>query len=337
MAAGSFSASALQELRIAQEAMFAGGAKSNDEFNFYGSTLLKQIENQTATTSLLNQPGIDQDVVVYWLKSCNDTAATSTVSDECGISAPELESTSKTYTISTRKSFGFTIDREKLRTNHLSLEDQIAKGQLKAKAVLANAMNAGLITYLSAQADTPITGGVGSGTISGSTITFPAAQFTADLYGQLQLIALRHKMQDKYVANGDNFFNLWYASQYAGPGAASNDAAKFNAIDSSWDPISFASASKSASSFMVDNNAVVFASKNRFAAEPVELKLDSGTQTRYQEDSMFLPGVSYDVVYTQSCVGGSIKDTWTYFANYDFFTNPEDCDGNSGILEIVAV
>src|SRR5688572_19409416 len=129
MAAGDFSPSALLSIKLKAEQMWTDSRLAAD-FKANAATAVAVKQNSTATFRELENPEKENTVIVNFINPCAIVAED--CESDCDITAPELESAGKTYTLDLCKEVKFSVDAEKLRTNAYSVEEVAARGLAQA-------------------------------------------------------------------------------------------------------------------------------------------------------------------------------------------------------------
>ena len=329
--AGNFTASQLAQTIVKADAMFADDMmKADFEAN---AEVWKAINaEQTANVKILEDPEKDRHVKVHWINSCATTVEDCSVDDDCTVGGPELGTDSKTYAISICKKYGFTVDEMSFRTQDYSMEEVVAKGFLKADKALSETIAASGIAKVEAFKGTNlVTDGVG--TVNGTTTEtdIAAADWNERLFAYLYRVGIQNQLSNPFLLSGTNLFEDRLVTMLAEKNADGKGAAAlYKLMRTYFDLFNIDAAnSPDLKSYVINRGAVAFASKAYYGAAPTVYK----DQDRYSIASRNLPGVRFDVHYTNRCDGNSYKHDFTIKANYDYFLNPTGCDaGRTGIL-----
>lgn len=326
MAAGDFSPSALLQVRLQAEEMWSGGQFSS-AYTPQAEAARAVLANQTAQITPLQLNNTDNTVGITWLNAC-DTAVADCVSN-CDLTEAELSSQIKTYALDTCKKAGFAIDREKLRTNTFTREEEAARGTAAAVKALdefwAQKVLAQLQAFAGVNVDpTPFT-------FNAATMQtdVPAANYNQTLIPYLIRMGIKNRMANPYFIDGGSLFVDFMNTQFnAGNLDGKGDRARVDAIRMFFDLFNFGAAGVTAETFMVNASAVAMVTRNRHDDNPTVIG-GSVQQTLYTVPSIALPGVKYDVYYTVKCSTVSGKahflDSWRFETQGGVFLNPEAC------------
>lgn len=329
--AGDFTATELTAIKLKAQNMWADGQFAQE---FEPNTVAAQavLENQTARFQPFDDRTKDNQLIIDWIDSCSmvDRACV----EECDISEDELATESQPVVPDLCRETGFSIDREKLRTNSMTREELAAHGQMRAVQLLDEYWDKQVILKMKAFA------GVNSYpapyTYAAGTTTIPAADYNRKLASYWMRIAKMHKIQSFYMVDNGSLFEDWYNAQIdAGNLDGKGDAARVNAMKMYFDMWGFAAAGITEDTFMIGRSAMAMKTINRYDSTPVEIG-GKVNETTYTVPSRTLPGVAYDVVYQLTCeVTGGVKryrDTWKFTTKGGIWLNPVACSGTNGIL-----
>lgn len=330
--AGDFTCAALVKVMVSIDKAWRDN-QTNQDFVSYVGVLEAVRSKQTATMPDLENTEKDQTVKVYWATDCNTSLAD--CADDCTVGGPELEAKCKEYTLDICKKAGFTVREKAFRASKLSREEVVAKGMLKRMKELDEYLAQTMVAKLNSFAGVNKFEGIGS--VAGSGTTYISASFwTPDITGYFTQVAIMNKLSGAYMIHGTNLWQTNWLSQMNNLNQDQKDQmAKMQAIQQFWDPFNIDSVNTPDKvSYMVTSGAVVFINKAYYPTSPVEY-LGAG-QIRYSVASKTLPGVMYDVVYTNRCVANEIYHDWTLYVTAGIFSNPYGCDEDvTGVLKFV--
>lgn len=329
---GNFDASALATVLTRSDAMWSDAMMQAD---FMANVdLWKAIrKEQNADVTILQDSDKDRAVRVHWINSCSEVASTCD-GDDCDLAGAELGSDSATYAIGVCKSYKFTVDADKIRTGSYSLEDIVAKGFLKADKALSEAVAAtGLAKIESFKGVNIVSDGIGTPNGVTTETDIAAADWNERLFAYLYRVGIVNGMNNSFILSGNNLFEDWIVTQ-ASKGNADGKGADnlYKLIRTYFDLFNIDTLNTpDAKSYLINRGAIAFASKNRYSAVPVSYR----SQDRYSIASRNMPGVRFDVYYTNRCVGESIFHDFMVKVRYDYFLNPTGCvDTRTGVLAL---
>ena len=287
---------------------------------------------QNASVTLLQDSEKDRDVKVVWANMCGETAEDADA-DDCDLAGNELGTDSKVYSLGFEKQWKFTVDELMFRSQeNVSFAEIVAKGMMKGDKILSEAICASAIARVeSFKGTNVVTDGVG--TVNGVTTEtdIAAADWNERLFAYLYRVGLQNELSNPFLLSGTNMFEDWLVVQANRANGEGKGAANLYAMMRTYfdlfniDPAN----SPNLKTYLINRGSIAFASKNYYGATPVKYK----EQDRYSIASRNLPGVRYDVFYTNRCSGTTIMHDFKMKAKYDYFLNPTGCDGaRTGVL-----
>lgn len=333
--AGDFTESEHLKFLLKAEEDWAEG-KFNDDLIAHADAAIQLLNNQTARFSQLDDKDKDNSVTLTWIKTCGIEASDFVRADDsCAIDADEMETVSQDYAYDRLKKAGFKINVESLRTNTYTEEELVSKGLMRCDKVLSEWWTSQLMAFYKAFVGPnipAIRGVVAPFTWDGANTTtnIPAASFNIGIVANL----LR-QMQLNMVANGmfindGSLYEAWTnAMLNAGNLDGKGNDLRLKQINLEFDMWSFIAAGLTESMFLVDKNAVAMKAYNRFTPTPTYVggKIN---QTRYSMKSNILPGVSWDVRYEMTCVGGKDYHSFQLETEGGIWLNPTPCPVDVG-------
>ena len=302
--------------------------------------IAKAIQSEsTAMLSPLQDPSKTKTVKLIWLNACSvDDAA---VGDDCAITGPELSSDSQDYVLDIFRKTSFSVKEIQARTDQFTLQQQIARGLLQCDKVLAEYVAEQCVAKLESYRGTntyltPV--GSTAWSLSGSDTIVPADQWTTGLMPKLSLTARKNKFLNPALISGEA---LWYMNEEAANNQG-NDDGKGDAtrirkyFDRKYfDPVKIDEVNAGTfKAYMVDRGAIAMVTKSHYPSVPAIYQ--NPWQMRYQVESKNLPGIFWEVIYTNSCTSGEITHVWQFKVNAGIFLNPTGCTStNTGVLSFV--
>jgi hypothetical protein len=220
----------------------------------------------------------------------------------------------------------------------IGMADTVAKGMLKQEKELIEKMSDVSLSLILAKAGVNMdTAGEIGDVVSTTNTTIPAAQWTPEIFPFFQQVADLNRFGLPYMLHGRNL-NL--KRLIAVPNALNDDQrdqlAKYELIESAWDPFTFQRAGVGAVSLMIDAPAIAFAARNIYGPDVVQAEANTKV---FSIQSRFLPGVSFDVKQVRTCTSGVYYDTYTMkIPYYDVIANPANgLTNNTGVLKFTKV
>jgi hypothetical protein len=326
MAAGDFSATALQDVYIELDRMFPGNRTQKENVTEV-ETARAILENQTAQFEILENKIKDYEVQVTWLDTCGITARECT--PDCTITGPELESKKQLYTLDLCQEAAFSVDLEKFRTNTLTREDVVPKGIARIMEELDKyvAEQAALKLDASAGYNSYVNGYTWDN--ANKTTVIPATDYNRKIAAYLMLAARRNRITNPYMIDDGNIWqDLQNALIDSGNSDGKGDGIRAQMQRWYYDFVTFLAAGVPENTFMVDPNAIGIANKTRWAPTPTSLPDEVAAMS---VPSRNLPGIEYDL-YTQTvCQANADNDGSKYVQSFKVkfkggvFVNPNNC------------
>jgi hypothetical protein len=300
----------------------------------------KAIQSETtAILSPLQDPAKTKIVKLIWLNACDVTDAA--VGDDCAITGPELTSDSEDYTIDIFRKTSFSVKEIQARTDEFTLQQQIARGILQCDKVLSEYLAEQCVSKLESYRGTntylsPL--GSTAWSLNGSDTEIPANQWTPALMPKLSLTARKNKILNPALISGEA---LWYINEEAandsGNSDGKGDATRIRKyFDRKYfDPVKIDEVNAGTFKvYMVDRGAMALVTKSHYPTAPVTYQ--NPWQMRYQVESKNLPGIFWEVTYSNSCTSSEITHVWQFKVNAGIFLNPTGCTStNTGVLSFV--
>jgi hypothetical protein len=324
--AGTFSDIALLAIQARAEGKWDTNTRVK-HMNPHVQTAQAIIENNTAQLAEL-QTGKDRTLSLIWGKTCNTT--TTALSTECTIGGDELEGVKKDMIMNISQQHEFYVKEKEFRGLAMEPEEFIALGFKNGGVVLDNYLAATMIPWLNNfagvnQWETGLAQGTGYDTI-------PAADWTADLFGEFVTLAEMNQFDNPFLLNGSNLKGEYWNAQMSAVNANDKDLInKFSAMKIYFDPWNVVTGNTPDHvTYMIDQGAVAFASKAYWDTTPRNF---DGIYTAWKIGSQNLAGVEYDVLYKPYCVANEIEHHFRMTVNAGIWLNPLGCDSeNTGVL-----
>ncbi len=332
MSVGNFTCAELAEVQLKADSMWADAAYKKD-FEADVETLRAIRTEQTVRFPELENSEKDNTIKIAWIKDCDETIEN--CGTECTVGGAEAEAACDTHELTLCKKVGFTVDEKTFRTSIFSKEEVIAVQMMRKMKLLDEYLAETAVSRLESFKGVNQYSG-GKGVVSGFETSVSPAYWNANLFGYFALVMKKNKFRDAFLLNGDNLFEAAYNAEANNMNADNKDQlAKMKSLRSYWDVFNIDSVlAPDKSSFLIDRNAVAFASKAYWPTVPKDFGANVGL--KYSVESKNLPGVFYDVTYKVTCSGDSIKHNWSLQVKADIFRNPVGCNlNNTGVLKFV--
>lgn len=337
-AAGTFTASQLLKVQAMADDLWMDNQTQSD-YVARCEVVKALMAEQTAQLAPLQDPEKTRTVKLIWLNACGVTTAA--VDDDCSITGTELSSDSKEYAIDLFRTSSFSIKEIKSRTDEFSMGQQAAKGLLAADKALCEWLAGQAVAKLETFRGTNVyTAPVGATawTFASSDTTIPADQWDTTLMPRLSLAAEKNYMTNPYLLTGEA---MWYINEEAVNNQGNLDGKGDNVRNQKYfrakyfDPFAIDSNnSPDYKAYMIDRGAVAVVSKSHYPDVPVTYH--NPYQTRYRMESRNLPGIVFEVTYSQSCISSETTHVWQLKLNAGIYLNPTGCtETRTGVLSFV--
>ena len=292
------------------------------QFQPFADSIKTIISTQTARFLDLEDPKKDRTVDVEFINACGLDDATC---DPCTMGGSELSSNIATLSLDLCREVNFTVDENKLIGNDFDKEFVIAQGILKADKEIAEYLNGQAIATIEANLGVNAFTG-GKGNVVGTETYLLPAYWDAKLMAYFERVRVLNKMKAPFILDGSNLFEQIYSAKVE-PNMAENNMfgtleyySDLSGIDAANTP--------DLKTYLIDRGALAFASKIYYPTL-VEYK----DANRYSISSQLLPGVKYDVYYSNTCYGNFYKHNFKVVFHGGIFAAPLGCTATeTGIL-----
>lgn len=331
--AGNFTASQLATAIVKADNMWADSMlKADYTANVGVATALRSEQN--ANVGILQDSEKDRDVKIIWINSCGNEVVDDD-GDNCEIGGEQAGSDSKTYALTIKKKYGFSVREDTFRGNEFNMEDVVARCFLEAdKKLSENIAQTAVAKLDSFKGTNQVTTGLG--TVNGLETEIASADWTSRLFAYLTKVGIMNSITNPFLISGDNLFEERLVTMLSEANAnGKGDKQLFSLLRTYFDLFNVDTVlSPDQKTFMVNRGAVAFASKNKYGAKPIQYK----SQDRYSIASRNLEGVRYDVYYTNECSDDDMNHHFTVRAWYDWYLNPLGCNAQkTGVLSFKRV
>lgn len=331
LTAGNFDCAELLMVQAEIDRIWADNQTKVD-FQSYAESLRVIKERQTAELRDLENSEKDETVKVYWATDCNTSIED--CGDDCDPSGPELEARCKEYVLDICKQANFTVREKTFRASKLSRQEVVAKGMMKRMKELDEYLAQTVISKLDAFAGVNSFAGIGS--VGGDGTTYIDASFwTPNIMGYFSQVALMNKLSGAYMIHGTNLWNVMWQAQFNNLNQDQKDQmAKLGSLPQFWDPFNVDLVNSPVlASYMIARGAVAFVNK---AYYPLNSPVTYMDDMRWSVESPSMPGVFYDVIYKNRCLGNEIYHDFSIQVKAGIFDNPYGCDEErTGVLKFV--
>lgn len=329
--AGNFTCAQLLKIQVEVDKVWADNVQNRDYVAKVDALTAIRTE-QTAKLSELQNSEKDEVVKIIWPQDCSTSLAD--CGNDCAPGGPEPESGCVEMSLDICKQAGFTVREKIFRTLQGTREQYVAKALAKRMKELDEFLAQTAVAKLNLFAGkNQFLQGIGDPENSGITYIAPS-YWTPDVYGYFAQVQTMNKFGDVYMLHGSNLYQMYWQAKMNNVNQDQKDQLnKMSSIRSYWDMFNVDMVNGAdKTSYMIQRGAIAFVSKAYYGAVPT----DYFTQQRWSIESKNLPGVYYDVVYTNRCLNNEIYHDWTLYVKAGFFKNPIGCDPNvTGIIKFV--
>jgi hypothetical protein len=349
--AGDFSAAQLYPVLDSINKMWADPRSNRDLYE--PTEVVRAIaENQMVTLNEILVNNSCRGYEVGWLKRCGVSATDisgANASSSCELSGAEIDADSASYDTSGTLSDSFTVWDDDCK-GLISYEEKVARGLMECQKNIEKKLNIAALGFLHAniQDNTHVVGNIDNQAGLGSY--FQDADWNVDLIAQMAEVAIMNRIKDPIFVSGSNLWGVNFNAQYE----FSNTDGKDRLLKMKhfknwyWDLETVDVTLGTKSTVMFDKGAVAFFTKNEYTNLAPINSNDTYNTIYYTMPSMgltYMNGgqsvpVRFDILSQAKCktLAGGIKKwgrTFQVICQYGFIVSPEDCAGNTGIIEFI--
>jgi hypothetical protein len=309
---------------------------------------IRNLQTATLNQKFNQRSGKEYDVEVSWMNACDTFDSDD---ESCVFKGEEVSTNIETYTLQKRIVKEFYMEDYKFRTNDYESEEAIAKAMLRIDSLISEQFARYLVGRLDTFAGVNAVPSAENREVLGNITRIPPHEWTPELMAYLARVAIMNRFTNPALISGANLWELNFVTNANRVNAnGGGDYIMINEFPLWFDLFNVDTVmTPDYVSFMVSQGALAMASKNWNADTPYR----SFEDMRYTMPSRFMPGMKYDVYYTNRCFpkeaddvdtsgtgSGYKKDTlahnWKVVFTGDLFLNPLGCDeDNSGVLKFV--
>ena len=336
--AGYFDCGKLLEVKAKVQEIFAGEGVIKSEYVVDVEPIQAIKENQTADFTILENPEKDREVKVMWLDDCDDTDPED-CTDMCSIDGEEIGDNCQNYALTECFEKAFTVSERKFRTSNWTKEEVVARAMLKKMKLMDEFWAAKGIAFLDASAG--VNSYPGQYTVSGSATYIPAAAWNPDIFGYIDTVLWKNKLQAGKMLSGTLLKQyMWKVGMEVGNPTGAAEQAKMTSFGVPYFDRRLDDILGEKALFMWDPNATAFVTKaenEAYGPEGRVVDTESGPRVRMMTiESQNLPGITYDLFYQEVCANGDVTHKWKIRTKGDLFLSPLGCSNDrTGVLKFV--
>lgn len=307
-------------------------------------------ENQTVSFDPIMVNESCRELEVTWLTRCGEEAddcadvGFDETSANCDITGNELDSNKKAYGPTGCLSDSFIVWDDDCK-GKFSFEEKVAKGMVDVMKNIKKKLNAAGIAFLAANAQDNLYTGVGD--VAGDITYIADGNWGPNMIAKLALVSEMNKIQNPVFLSGTNLWEAFFDARYNQLNSDGKDQiAKLNHFRNWYfDPLNVDITLSNPTTLMFDRGSVAFFSKNHYQNSAPMQKKDTSVWNMPDPEISYRDGTSsqrmrYDVISQPMCktTKSGIQQFGTAFKmilSYGLVLNPEDCDGNTGLLQFV--
>lgn len=285
---------------------------------------------QTATFGRFLTGKKDPTVEVSWINACDvdDQACTN-----CTFGGNQLSTNMEEKYITQCREVPFYVSEGTFLDNLYDYEEIVAKGLLAATRELDEWWASRAVVAMNAAKGVNEVGDGSKGDVSGTDTYVLPAYWDADLMSYFYLCSIVNRFKNPYLISGKNLFESKYVAEIEA--CCENNNLKFGAFPIYFDLFNIDSANTpDYITYMVHKGAFAFYTKAYYGSAPTKY-ID---EWRWSIPSRNIPGVMYDVHYTNACNEDDDFHTHYYVVKTygDIFLNPVGCTSTrTGILTFI--
>lgn len=217
----------------------------------------------------------------------------------CEFGDDEGDSGIASYELDINKSVSFTVDEEKFCSNEFEIEEEIARRYNEAMKTLEEHLAAIAIAKIEAAKGDNLVG-TGLGTIVGDETYIPTNSFNAAAFSYFARTAIMNKFAKPWLLSGSNMFeSVWNAEKEYGNWDGKGNFAKFGSLPIYFDLFNVDQVNDpDLKTYMIDGGTLALVSKGYYQGKGIN---SYKTETRWSENSRIVPGLVFDVHYTNEC------------------------------------
>jgi hypothetical protein len=271
-----------------------------------------------------------QELRVEWLTKCDITVGS--CSDDCDIDGEDADPQCKDYEIGCLYETEFKVPLRAYRDRTIEMQQSIAFQKLAHMRALDERLTQYIIAGIVAGAGTNLfTGGVG--TVTGTTTYIPPQYWDDAIWGYFDQVRRLNKFRNPYGITGNNLYQLLFNRPLESADAnGSGNFRKMNTLKMYQDPENIEDHAPG-QTFLLHKTAAAFLNKAWNRINPINAEVKAGQYWEWAEESKNLPGMYYDMIMKETCVGDEFYQAFKIKLHGLFATNPYPCDeDNTGIL-----
>lgn len=340
MAAGDFTASQQATVIELQEDLWKD-PRNQKLYQPKIASLTETLAMQTANISIVTNSPRNQVSIAF--QDTSAIVAEACVTNPCEPDGVELETKAVPVTLTqcveatpfkVEVPVGTNDPKSLYAQNLFNMQSTLALGLLKAdKEICEKLAQANIATIAASAGQNKDTLGEYHDVVAGTNTSIPAAYWTPEIFPYFQLEAELNRFGSPYMLHGRN---LYLQRLNAVPNAQNDNnrdqLAKYELIESAWDPFTFTKLNLNNVSLMVDAGAYAFATRNVYGPQATQIEANT---TIYSVQSRFVPSVRMDVMMKRICTDGVYYDVVLVKVPYfDGITNPANgIVGDTGIIK----
>jgi hypothetical protein len=336
--AGVFTETVLNDLRVkADELMFDDRIKQQfiPQIGILDAIAAAQTARITPRFMQLKQSNGGSkkyDVEVEWENACEIVAQDCTV---CDITGEKLSTNLDHYSLDFCKEVAFHVDEYDYVDNDFDFITSFAKGFMRADKQLVEALAAYAVSVLNTNKGVNVFAG-GPGVVSGSDTYLTAPFWGPNLMAYFMQVTQMNQFSSPVLASGANLFQDYFIfNKLAANADGKGNAALMGTFPIYFDMFNIDTVNTPALiTYLLSMGSVALGNRTY---NPSRMEENGGANwKRWTVPSKFVPGISYDAFYKQSCSNDMIKHDFKYKLTADILVNPAGCTAtNTGILTFV--
>lgn len=273
--------------------------------NFYN--YIRSLQNAKLNEAFNARGRKDFDVEIMWMNTCDDFE----IADEsCALGGKEASTNTQIYTLRRRKTYGFNVADDVFRDNAFDAEEALAKLLLRVDKQASEDFTKYLVDFVNINAGRNAV--TDRYTVEDDRTDIPADQWTAELMAYFARVMEMNRFNNAAMVSGAN---LWETMMVAAANNANvNDKGDYilwNSMPIWFDLFNVDTVNNDNQhivdglfTYLITQGAIAVANKTWNPPAPQRTFDD----VRYTMPSQFMPGMTYDVYYTNKCQEDSAAD-----------------------------
>ena len=272
----------------------------------------------------------ENTVELSWINACGLS-----VEDNvgCEFGTTELSTNTEEKTLSKNKTVKWLVDENEYKTNDYDYAQVVAKGIMRADALIVEDICAYGVAQLNTFAgENQLDDTTEKFTNNSTTIEMAAAYWNASAIATLMRVGAVNRFTNPMALSGSLLHEAALNASWDGGNAdGKGGIRRFTDFPIRFDELNVDTVNSGTKYlYLASTGSLAFASRTDYD-DSIRV-FDWGRGVRFE--SMFMPGLYYDLITKDECSGDVNKKSFKLVCKYDIFNNPSGCtDGNTGVVK----